>query len=232
MPPLLLLTRPEPASRRFAAAVAETGVAHRLLVAPLSRVVPVDFDAAALGQARGVILTSAQAVRAAAGLGLPAWCVGPGTTRAAQAAGITAHQAGYDAASLVAGIVAAGVSGPLIHLHGAHLALDVADALRAQGIEARGLQVYATEDLGWSDAVAETLAASAGIVAPVFSPRGAMALDSALLSALGDRLARDERVAISAAACPGGGCRIAETPDHGGMLRATVAALRESAPGA
>jgi uroporphyrinogen-III synthase len=82
--PLLLLTRPEAQARDFAAAL---GVGPwEVLVAPLTEVVALDWDRRLAEGVRGVILTSANAVPAVAGLApLPAWCVGGATARAASA---------------------------------------------------------------------------------------------------------------------------------------------------
>ena len=221
--PLLLLTRPEQASRRFAQAMAETGVAHSLLIAPLSRVVPVAFDRAALTGAGGFIVTSANALDALdMQPRVPVFCVGPGTTRAARARGLDAVQAGQDAESLLATLLRDRPSGPLVHVQGAHLALDIVAALQEAGQEARGLQVYETQDLDLTEQQRERIAAAPYVVAPVFSPRGARALERALGGAIPPGMVTP---AISAAAAVGPDSPVAASPDRDGMVRATRVAL-------
>ncbi|MFN3526395.1 MAG: uroporphyrinogen-III synthase, partial [Paracoccus sp. (in: a-proteobacteria)] len=59
--PPLLLTRPEPDSRRFAAMMPDWPV----VISPILRIVPVPHDAAALARAEGLVFTSAHAVASA-----------------------------------------------------------------------------------------------------------------------------------------------------------------------
>lgn len=224
-PPLLLLTRPEDPSRRFARAMAETGVPHSVLIAPLTAIAPVAFDTTILRDAGGFIVTSAQALGALPdGTKTPVYCVGPGTTRAARARGLDARQAGHDAHSLLAMLLASDAAGPLVHLHGAHLALDIVEALRTAGRDARGAQVYKTVDLTLDPHQCDRIATATRIVAPVFSPRGAQALGRALG---GFDRAGLITPAISAAAAPTPHSPVAPTPDHDGMVRATRIALAE-----
>jgi uroporphyrinogen-III synthase len=224
-PPLLLLTRPEDASRRFARTMAETGVPHSVLIAPLTAIAPVAFDAAVLRNSGGFIATSAQALGALPiDIKAPVYCVGPGTTRAARARGLDARLAGQDAHSLLETLLASDVAKPLVHLHGTHLALDVVAALRAAGRDARGIQVYKTIDLTWDHDQDRQIADAARIVAPIFSPRGARALGRALGGF--DRIGLITP-AISAAAAPTPHSPIAPSPDHDGMVRVTRIALAE-----
>lgn len=228
--PILLLTRPLAASRAFAARVAESGVAHETLIAPLSAVRPRPVDPGVLTDAQGVILTSANAARALAPPpGMVAFCVGPATARAAASAGYDARQAGEDAESLCQTLIDLRPAGPLVHLHGAHLALDIVERLNAAGITARGVQVYDTIDTPWDDSVHAALGRADSIVAPVFSPRGTKALIAALRPVAGQKVIMPS---ISASAAPDANAPIAPTKNLEGMLRVTVAALRDSAASA
>ncbi len=62
------------------------------------------------------------------------YAVGDATAEAAEAQGMRAISAGGDAEALLARIAAEGVHGPFVHLRGAHVAADIAGALRAAGI--------------------------------------------------------------------------------------------------
>lgn len=100
-PPVLLLTRPEPASRRFAAEAAYLGL--QTIISPVLRILPVAHEGGArLAQARGLVFTSVHAVPAAgAGRGRPAICVGPATAQAARAAGFDVTEGPGDAARMM-----------------------------------------------------------------------------------------------------------------------------------
>jgi len=212
-PPLLLLTRPEAQSRAFAARLAG---GHEVRIAPLSEIVPVDWDRSLADGVRGVILTSANAVPAVAHLApLAAWCVGGATARAATEAGFRAHAAAGDAVALVADLARLRPEGPLLHAHGLHLARDMGAALEPLGLTVRSAIVYAARMVPWP---ADLGAALQGrrVIAPVFSPRAAAELSARLPSPPeGLRV-----IAISAAAADRlsdalrGRAVIAEAPDR------------------
>jgi uroporphyrinogen-III synthase len=176
--PVLLLTRPEAQSRAFAAKLAE--VPHEAVIAPVSRIVPLDWDRGLAAGVGGVLLTSANAVPAVAHLApLPAWCVGGATARAAARAGFAAHAAGGDAVALIAELAAARPAGPLLHAHGWHLSRDLAEALAPLGLEVRAAAVYAAEPVAWPEGLLQGLKGRR-IVAPAFSPRAAAELAARL----------------------------------------------------
>ena len=136
--PTLLMTRPEVASERFVASLDPKLTERvRVVTAPLIRVVHRDIALDLSGFA-GVIFTSANGVHAASTAtdrrDLPAFCVGPATTRAAAHAGWEARQVGQDAESLITGLLAARPDGPLLHIRGAHARGDVAEVLTKQGL--------------------------------------------------------------------------------------------------
>lgn len=176
-PPLLLLTRPEAQSRAFATRIAG---GHEVRIAPMTEIVPLDWDRGIADGVRGVILTSANAIPAVAHLPpMPAWCVGQATARAATAAGFQAHAAAGDAVALVADLARLRPQGPLLHVHGLHLARDMAGALAPLGLTVRSAVVYAAQAVPWPDDLPGALAGRR-VVAPVFSPRAATELSARL----------------------------------------------------
>ena len=223
MPPILLLTRPEGASRRFAAQAAGVLPPHEVLIAPLTEVVRLPFDPAVFDGATGVILTSANAVPMLPRVpGLPAWCVGAATARAAAAAGFAARDGGGDAAALVRLLTDAAPEGPLVYAHGADVSRDLTRDL--PGL--RAVAVYEARALDPPPAVVAALSGARPVVVPLFSPRSAR-----LFAALPGVLTAPalHLVAISdacAAALPAPlRASIAKTPDSGGMLRALGAVM-------
>lgn len=224
--PLLLLTRPEAQSRAFAARL--TGAPpHEVLIAPVSEIVPLVWDRALARGVRGVVLTSANAVPALAGVpglaGLPAFCVGEQTARAAARAGLAAQAGGGDAVALAGWLRALGPEGPLLHPHGLHLAHDMAAALAASGIAVRSAAVYEARDRPWPADLPGRLAGRR-VLAPAFSPRAA----AELAARLPDPPPGLQVVAISPAAAArlsprlAAGVTVAPRP---GAMAETVAAL-------
>ncbi|MGX9853830.1 uroporphyrinogen-III synthase [Limimaricola variabilis] len=225
--PILLLTRPEAAARRFLAELEVAAGRHLVaVIAPLLRIdevtpPPPDTTPAML------ILTSE---RGAAGavrmglMGLPAWCVGPRTAQAAQAAGLLPRERGSNAEALIAAILDAPDAGPLLHLRGDHQRGDVAERLRRAGRDCAEAVVYAQSAQPLPAAGQAALAGRTPVVAPVFSPRSA-----ALLAAQLPSIAPLHAVAISpAAAAPLAGrvegVTLAARPDGPAMIDATLAA--------
>lgn len=224
--PILLLTRPEAASRRFAAAaVARFGDRVRPLIAPLMQIVE-DGGALPLDGIRGLVFTSENGVSAAAARtrrrDLPCWCVGDRTTAAALAAGFPAESAQGDAVALARLLIGRKVRGPLLHLHGAHVQADLGAALAPAGIDLRGLAVYRQEPLALTDAALAALAAPSRIFVPLFSPRSARLFRAAA----GSVRAPLDLLAISPAAAaplrdwPGTSALVAARPDADAMLDA------------
>ncbi|MCC5999541.1 MAG: uroporphyrinogen-III synthase [Pararhodobacter sp.] len=177
--PLLLLTRPRPQSTDFAAKARMACPPHDICIAPLSEIVPLGFDPTVFSGARGLVLTSRNAIAMLAEVpgvtDLPAYCVGPGTALAAGAAGFRTHETGGDAARMIEWLVRYRPPGPLVHAHGRHLARDLAGALASEGIEVRAVPVYEARALKWPPGLADRLAGRR-TVAPLFSPRAAAAL--------------------------------------------------------
>jgi uroporphyrinogen-III synthase len=242
----VLLTRPAPQSRRFAAQLGRRfGPRVAPLIAPLMLT---QFLEAKLpdGPMAGLIFTSQTAVEAAtrnsarlaaagAGAALRAYCVGARTAEAARAAGFEAVSAAGDADALVdlilrdrqgfSGPISQGLAAgraPLWHLHGEEIRGDVASQLRSAGINVCSAILYRQVPQALSDAAQALLTAGAPVIVPLFSPRSA-----ALFS---QNLPKDRAplwvVAISQATADalGGlvpeGVRIALSPEAPAMLDA------------
>lgn len=229
MVPLLLLTRPEAQSRRFAAEAARVLPPHERLIAPLSEIVPWPVDPAVFEGATGVILTSTNAVPALPALpGLTAWCVGPATAAAARAVGLEARDVGGDAVAMIETLAREAPRGPLVWAAGRDIARDLGAAL--PGLALRRVTAYAAEARDWPPGLVASLRASGDasrVIAPLFSPRAARLFTAQW----GPDTPLPRLVAISpacAAALPApGATRIAATPDAGGMLRALAQTMSQ-----
>lgn len=225
--PTLLLTRPEPAARRFLAELETRAGRHlRAVIAPLMRIDEMTPPRPALAPA-ALILTSERGAQGAARMGyagLPAWCVGPRTAQAAQLAGLDPRLGGGTAETLLAAILEASDEGPLLHLRGDHQRGDLAARLHAAGRACDEAVVYAQTARPLPEAGRQLLAGQAPVVAPLFSPRSA-----ALLATCAPVAAPLALVAISAAAArplsrldlP---VMLAARPDATAMIDATLAA--------
>ncbi|MDR5652480.1 uroporphyrinogen-III synthase [Ruixingdingia sedimenti] len=238
--PVILLTRPEPAAARFAAALRDHLPGAEVLMAPLIAprllsppLPPVWGD----GRVRGLIFTSETGVagfaRIAADRSLPAFCVGPHTADVARAAGFTAHACGGDAEAVVAELTALRPAAPLLHARGRDARGAIAARLSAAGIETGELIVYEQQEQPLSAPALALLAGDAPVIAPLFSPRTAAIFARA---AAGVR-APLYLAAISPAAAaelsglPARMRLTAEAPDAPAMLRA-AAALHHAAQAA
>lgn len=169
--PTILLTRPAPASRKFAQRLRDAGVTAPIVTSPLMRINPV---AVSLPEGlRGVLFTSMNGVAAVEGRSLPAWCVGDATAAAAARAGWQAISAGGDAEALYKRVLADAPHGPLLHLRGEHARGDLAQRLSTAGIETSETVVYrqTTEPLG--PEARRLLSGNSPVLVPLFSPRSA-----------------------------------------------------------
>lgn len=235
--PVILLTRPQAQSDRFASALRQDIAAAEVMVAPLmsarflSPVIPsMDW--------RGVVLTSetgAEAARqiSATGTTLPvqAYCVGDRTASAAAKAGFTAHSAKGDAAALVRYLVERRVTGPLLHLCGQASRGDVANALTAAGIETLSLVSYVQQEMAPSPNLIAVLHALRPVLVPLFSPRSA-ALFGAAVAVNGVTaplwvVAMSEAVACGLGSLVPDRLIVAASPDSDAMLTATKTLIRD-----
>ena len=218
--PHLLLTRPEPGARRFAAALAHLDIA--ITISPVLQIVPVDHDAQVLQQARGVIFTSAHAVGfAGAGGGRPAICVGPATAAAARAAGYVVTEGPGDAVRMLP--LLRDLPPGFVHARGAHVAMT---------LPVPGVVVYDQCTLPLSPQARALFEATAPVILPLFSPRSA----TVLAEQIGHPQAPLWLAAISPAALaawghrPAARCVVAPTPDAAGMLVAIETAYHGTKP--
>lgn len=235
MTPLVLLTRPLAQSRAFARSLRAALPAHEVLIAPLTEVVALPIDGAALDGIKGLVLTSANALPPLAGHlspGSPAFCVGAATGRAARAAGLAVHHAEGDAQSLLKLLLKQRPEGPLLHVHGRDLAFDVARALTAAGIACTGVVGYEAREIPWPPGTAARIAAAPACYAPVFSPRAARLLAARLPLARAGVLPVTISEAAALALSPDlrVRARVADTPNAEGLRAELRAAMSQPRP--
>lgn len=220
--PILLLTRPEPASRRFAAEFDLPGV--MLVISPVLRIIPVAHDAARLSAARGLVFTSVNAVPAAGpGRGRPAICVGPATAEAAQAAGYEVTVGPGDAERMMP--LLKGLDDGWLHPHGTHV---------ARRLPVPGMVVYDQAPERLNAEAKEVLAGSAPVLLPLFSPRSARLLSPQAEDAQAPLwLAPISAAARGAWLGPASRIELAPTPDADGICHALsrLLATEQSARG-
>lgn len=174
--PVLLMTRPETASRRFLDLLPAELLQHlRVIEAPLMQITPLPGPLE-LSRVATVIFTSGEGVRVASDkttVRLPARCVGERTTAAANMAGWQASCAGETAEDLVACLIAEPPQGPLLHLHGEHTRGDVVARLVTAGLMCAGQMIYRQALLPLTDEAKQALRGQAPLLVPLFSPRTA-----------------------------------------------------------
>ena len=175
--PTLLLTRPRDASVRFSASLPRSLLARvTTIFSPLVKIVKTvdDID---LGDARGVIFSSANGVAIASALSsrrdLPCFCVGQATTEAARQAGWQADCAGATADALVTSLAQTRPNTPLLHIRGTHTRGHIVARLTAQKCPARALVVYEQRLMPLTEQAKKALSGSDAVIAPLFSPRTA-----------------------------------------------------------
>lgn len=170
-PPVVLITRPEPAARRFAAQVADLGLSS--VIAPLMQIVPVPHDADVVKAAHGLVITSENAIPfAGAGAGRPAICVGPRTAELAREAGFDVTQGPGDAARMMPLLTDLGPG--WLHLRGTRVAAE---------LPVPGLIVYDQQTLPLSPEAQQLLRGTAPVILPLFSPRSAFLAAQAIAGA-------------------------------------------------
>src|SRR5580704_1641023 len=178
----VLLTRPEREATTLATALSQRG--HVPVIAPLFRLEilhpPADF-AASLAACQTVLLTSANGARALAEAseqrGRPILAVGDTTATTAEGLGFTAVSAAAGDGAALAELVRKRLdpkAGPLVHVSGVDLAVDLGAALGRDGFEVRRFALYdARGESTLPDSARAALQARALDAATFFSPRAA-----------------------------------------------------------
>ena len=178
----VLITRPEREATTLAAALSERG--HVPVIAPLFHLQilrPPPGFSAALAAAQAILLTSANGARALAEAsdqrGRPIFAVGDTTASTAEGLGFSAVTSASADGLALAELVRKELdpkSGPLLHVSGADIALDFAEALKADGFEVRRFALYeAREEAALPDSARAAIEGRALDVATFFSPRAA-----------------------------------------------------------
>ena len=187
----VLLTRPAAQSRRFADLVrGRLGPAARVVIAPLMRIEP-RGPLPGLAPGDVPVFTSESGAEAFAALGGrctgPAFAVGGQTAAVARRLGFAPVLEGPGDSAGLAGLIAsmdgAAGSGVVWHLHGTHVAGDLAGVLQARGIRVREAAIYDQVAAPLSAEARALLAGDAPVLVPVFSARTARLLAGELAAA-------------------------------------------------
>jgi uroporphyrinogen-III synthase len=146
----LLITRPELDTDAFRARLEALG--HQVTSEPLLTIEHLAIATDALGDAAGLVVTSRNGLRAlaaspamAAARQLPVIAVGPGTAALARELGFARVTEGSGTATELVPViadVARTIGGPLTHVRGEQVAVDLEAALRVRGVELREIVAY------------------------------------------------------------------------------------------
>jgi len=172
--PVLILTRPAPASDAFWR-VLPGDLRDRLtpVISPLMRIDPLGVSVDLTGVA-GVIFSSANGVTfGPEPCDIPAYCIGTRTTTQAQSAGWSAVRVGQNADELVEGLQNQQPQTPLLHIAGQHQRGDIAERLSQAGLPTRTRAVYDQILLPLSAQAQAALSDDRPKIVPLFSPRTA-----------------------------------------------------------
>jgi uroporphyrinogen-III synthase len=227
--PIILLTRPKPQAQEFADALAAE-IDADIAIHPMQDIVicappdprPVDYDA--------YVFTSPNGARAAHHWGLPsrpAYVVGQKTAAATQ--GDAVFCADGDSDDLVDLIDKHAPRGPLLYLHGTHVAGQITQDLEQRGITCHGYVAYDQQALPVGDDLRSVLSGPRPVMIPVFSPRSAK-----LLIETGENpqnwhiIAMSHKVAAIFDHIPCKKITIIERPNGPAMLHAVCLVYRES----
>jgi len=217
--PIILLTRPKAAAKKFMQQLQGAGVIEEILISPVQGIEPTEFDEPKA--MAGAIFTSRNGVEAAKGRDALCWCVGAATAKAAQDKGWKAIAAGGDAESVFRRITADKPAGPLIHFRGVFARGNLAERLNDEGIEIREIIAYNQVGQALSDDALSVLARGNPVILPLFSPRSAaqLAQQGPFFAPL-FVIAMSDAVAAEAVSLGAEDVRISATPDAEGMVAA------------
>lgn len=238
--PVLLMLRPQRVSERFVAQLSGLGSAFRPVISPRFDIVYCG-ELPRMARFAGVVFTSVHGVSGFrvqandAAVELPAYAVGDATAQAARALGFRTWSAQGNADTLVAGLTARGVTGPLLHVRGVHSRGDVAARLTHAGIRTEEVVLYDQPLRPLTLDAQHALADTVPVVAPLFSPRTARLLAEEPIIAPLLVAAMSEAVVNAAASLHIRDLRIAPRPDSAAMLALTsdllvLARAREKTP--
>lgn len=175
----VLVTRPRADAATLVSELEGRGCA--VLVEPMLEIVTLPDSALPIDGAQGILVTSANGVRALAarhsGRNLPVWAVGEASAAAARAAGFFRVEAAGGDVDALAALVrqrADPAAGPLLHVAGTHRAGDLAALLADTGFTVRRAVLYeARASDALSDGAREALERGRLDAALFFSPRAA-----------------------------------------------------------
>lgn len=206
----VLITRPEREATALATALIERG--HAPVIAPLFRLEflrqPPDFTET-LATCQAVLLTSANGARALAEASdqraKPILAVGDTTASTAEGLGFAAVVSAAGDGAALAELVRRGLDpakGPLVHVSGADVALDLSETLAPDGFKVHRFVLYdAREEGALPESARAALAARALEAATFLSPRAASVFAKLVGDAgLADSLRGVTAIAISPAA--------------------------------
>ncbi|NQU58959.1 MAG: uroporphyrinogen-III synthase [Rhodospirillales bacterium] len=228
----LMITRPLEDAEPLATELMALGV--ETILEPLLSIELLDTAALDLSGAQGLLLTSANGVRALGAFlterHLPVYCVGDATARAAREAGFEkVISAGGDVTSLAAlvGDKLDPGNGALVHVAGSKVAGDLAGLLAQATFEYHRVQLYHASKaiaLSHKGAVALENGSVDGVV--LYSPRTAECFVDLLIKAGAVDCARrlnafclSEPVAVSAGTLDWARVVIAATPDQAALIK-------------
>jgi uroporphyrinogen-III synthase len=226
----LLVTRPLPQGEALAQRLRAAG--HEALICPLLTVEWLDADLSLDGVA-ALVFTSANGVAAFARLqetrGLPVFCVGDATARAAREAGFSEVESAEGNAQDLADLIRARwprEGGGLLHISGEDQAFDLTGDLSRRGFDARRAVLYRTLAVEQLPGDVRTALDSGAMDGMLFlSPRTAASFVSLCeRQGLGERCRTlaayclSEAVAEAAGGLPWGTVRIAARPTQSSLL--------------
>ena len=201
--PILLLTRPEAASRRFREEFFNRfGTGWHVIVSPLIRIAYLD-PALPDDLPRDIVFTSENAVRSFARLtrdrSARAWCVGEHTAAVAEAEGFRARSGPGDAATLGRKMIAEDSLRRVLYPRPVHAAGCLAESLDFAGIETISLVTYDQEEMPPDREAILAIAGEIPVLLPLFSPRSARLAGRAFAAANAPLLTASISSAVDAA---------------------------------
>jgi len=226
---VILITRPKPQAEQFAKACRGVlGGQVQIIISPLIEIQISQFSIS-IEKYNGLIFSSQNAVQAyrqnCEDKGLPAFCVGSRTAKAAKAAGLQAISADGDADNLISLIKKANPKGSLLHIHGQETRGDIASRLNACAIKTDSIVAYQQMPIPLTDQARYALAGEKCVIVPLFSPRTARLLfrDTNQINAPLRCVVISDAVKGAIPAHDSLDVVIAQTPDAAAMLQAIVA---------